>query len=179
MTLKEFLALPEEEPALEYEEGVARQKVSPKGRHSALQAALVERINHFAKPRRLAYAFPELRATFAGRSYVPDVAVYRWERIPSRPDGTVADDILTPPDLAVEIASPEQRLAGLIRRCLWYVQHGVQIALLVDPDDESVLLFRPGVEAQAFHGEELIDLADLLPGCRFTARELFAALRIE
>ncbi len=110
--------------------------MSPKGRHSALRAALVERINHFAKPRRLAYAFPELRATFAGRSYVPDVAVYRWERIPRRPDGTVVDDILTPPDLAVEIASPEQRLAGLIRRCLWHVQHGVQIRAAGRPDDE-------------------------------------------
>jgi len=40
-------------------------------------------------------------------------------------------------------------------------------------------VFRPGVEARASHGEELIDLADLLPGCRFTARELFAVLRIE
>lgn len=37
MTLDEFLALPEEEPALEYGEGVVTQKVSPKpiGRYSA------------------------------------------------------------------------------------------------------------------------------------------------
>ena len=36
MTLTEFLALPEEKPALEYENGEVTQKVSPKGRHSAL-----------------------------------------------------------------------------------------------------------------------------------------------
>jgi hypothetical protein len=37
MTLVEFLALPEEEPALEFADGRVEQKVSPKGKHSGLQ----------------------------------------------------------------------------------------------------------------------------------------------
>jgi Uma2 family endonuclease len=40
LTLDEFLKLPEEEPALEYVNGVVSQKVSPKGRHSSLQPVI-------------------------------------------------------------------------------------------------------------------------------------------
>src|SRR5947208_16599976 len=92
LTLEAFLKLPEKKPALEFEDGRATQKVSPKGRHSVLQAKVAEYLNRFAEPRKLAFAFPELRATYAGISLVPDVSVYRWERIPRDEAGRVADD---------------------------------------------------------------------------------------
>src|SRR5437870_13370038 len=91
LRLEEFLALPEQEPSLELEpDGTVSQKVSPKGQHSTLQLALCEHINEFARKQRLAMAFPELRAVYAGAAYVPDVAVYRWHRIPRTSDGKVA-----------------------------------------------------------------------------------------
>src|SRR4051794_7783917 len=96
MPLEEFLALPEEKPALEFEDGVVTQKVAPKGRHSTLQYRIAERFNHYAEPRKLAFAFPELRTTYAGASPVPDVAVYRWDRIPLDANGEVVDDFLEP-----------------------------------------------------------------------------------
>lgn len=148
LALEEFLKLPEEEPALEFEDGVAAQKVSPKGKHSWVQYAVAEQFNRFAGPSKLARAFTELRATFAGRSYVPDVAVYLWGRIPVDEAGKVGNDFFDPPDVAVEIVSPEQSVNAQVRRCLWYAANGVRLALLVDPADESVLLFRPGQPPQ-------------------------------
>ena len=56
LTLEEFLELPEQEPALEYESGEVTQKVSPQGRHSVLQGELVQRVNTFGRPRKLALA---------------------------------------------------------------------------------------------------------------------------
>jgi Uma2 family endonuclease len=180
LTLGEFLALPEAEPALELEpDGAVIQKVSPKGRHSTLQLALCDHINQFSRPRRLALALPELRAVFAGAAYVPDVAVYRWEHIPRLPDGKVADDFRLPPDIAIEIVSPEQSPNALVRRCVWYTANGVQVALLVDPADESVLLFRQDAAPRALRGQDPIDLADVLPGFQLTTGELFDALRLD
>src|SRR5438105_13738600 len=93
LTLDEFLALPEQEPALEREpDGTVSRRVSPRGQHSVLQLALCKHVNDFARPRHLALAFPELRTVFAGAAYVPDVVVYRWERIPQKADGKVAND---------------------------------------------------------------------------------------
>ncbi len=176
-TLEEFLKLPEEKPALEFADGVITQKVSPKGHHSILQAELIERINHAGLPGKRTRAFPELRVTFAGASYVPDVSVYRWQRIPVDADGRIANDFFEPPDVTVEIVSPNQSVNALVRRCLWYVAHGVQVTLLVDPKDDSVLTFRADRPASEWHGSDRIDLGDILPDLDLTVEQLFASLR--
>lgn len=178
LTLDQFLALPDEEPALEFDEGKVTQKVSPKLKHSQVQVELVARIQQFARPRALALPFSELRTTFAGKSYVPDVAIIRWARIPSDPDGRLADDFLEAPDVAVEIVSPGQRVNTLIRRCVWYVENGVSIALLLDPLDESVVAFRPSQQPRSLTGSDRIDLSEVLPGFDLTCQDLFDSLRV-
>ena len=179
MTLDEFLALPEEEPALEFgPDGRVTQKVSPRGKHSRLQGRMVKLIDAFAEPRRLGLAFSELRIVFGGAAYVPDVAVYRWERIPPTPDGEVPDDFTEPPDIAVEIISPGQSVTTLVRKCIWYVEHGVVLALLIDPLDRSVLLFRANAIPRALRTADQIDLTEVLPGFEATVDELFGALKL-
>ncbi len=179
LTLDEFLALPEQKPALEYADGRVTRKVAPKGRHSTLQAELVERINRVARPQRAARAWPELRTTFAGKSYVPDVVVYRAERIPRTATGEIPDDVGTAPDIAIEIVSPRQSVTSLVRRCLWYVANGVAAALLVDPADRSVIIFRPGGRTVARRGDDEVDLGDLVPELRFRVQELFDSLNAD
>lgn len=178
LTLKGFLELPEEEPAFEFLEGSVSQKVSPKGLHSRLQVTLVQRFNEIAEPGRLALAFSELRATFGGASVIPDVSIYRWDRIPVDEHGEIVNDFREPPDIAIEIVSPEQSTNALVRRCLWYVENGVAIALLVDPADRSVLLFRPGQIPRPLHGSEPIDVSEIVPGFALTVQELFDSLRL-
>lgn len=177
LTLEQFLKLPEEKPALEYEEGRITQKPLPKGKHSVLQLEVAEVINRVARPARLGRAFPELRFTFEGRSYVPDVSVYKRERIPRDPDGRVADDFFVPPDITIEILSPGQSLNAVIRRCAWYASNGVAGALLVNPADESVRLFFPGQQPRVLHYQDPIDLGDLLPGFHLTVDQLFDSLK--
>jgi Uma2 family endonuclease len=180
LSLEEFLALPEEEPALELEpDGTVVQKVSPQGQHSILQSTLCERINHFARRRRIAVALSELRGIYGGAAYVPDVSVYRWERIPRTPEGKVANRFELPPDVAIEIVSPDQSPNRLVRRCLWYVDHGAERALLVDPADESVLQFAAGLPPKAVAADEPIDFGTALPDFKLTAAELFDPLRLD
>jgi Uma2 family endonuclease len=178
MTLEEFLELPEEEPALEYIDGMVTQKVPPQGKHARLQPWLCARINAALEPKKLAMAFSELRTTYSGSSRVPGVAVYRWERIPKDANGEVANDFREPPDVAIEIISPGQRTNQLVRRCLWFIGHGVAVALLVDPDDKSVLIFRPDRIPIEAYGSDLIDLSDVLPGCGLQVDDIFSSLRL-
>ena len=177
MTVEEFLKLPEEKPALELDDGIVSQKVSPKGKHSRLQAAFEGHITRLAEARKLAMAFPELRTSFGGRSYVPDVAVFGWDRIPVDADGTIANDVIDPPDIAVEIVSPEQSVNALVRKCVWYTDNGVKISVLIDPQDESVVLFRPGLAPEVISGDDRIALDEVLADFELTVRELFDSLR--
>jgi Uma2 family endonuclease len=178
VTLKEFLSLPEEKPALEYIDGRVTQKVSPKGPHARLQIVLGRLFDNHAEPRKLGMAFSEARVTFGGDSLVPDVVFYRWDRIPHTATGRVVEDFTTPPDLVVEIISPGQRINALTARCRWYVDQGVPLVLLVDPRRERVMLFREGAEPSLISGDEPIDLEAVLPGFRLTARQLFEALYV-
>ena len=179
MTLEEFLRLRERKPALESIDGEVTQKVSPKARHSALQLEVALITNEQARPRRVARAFPEVRTTFGGRSLVPDVSVYRWDRIPTTADGEIADDFLEPPDIVVEVISPGQTVTRLRERCRWFVEHGVRIALLVVPRRRVVYRFHAREGEQALTGADRIDVVEVLPGLELTVDVIFAALRMD
>lgn len=142
ITLEEFLQLPETKPASEYINGNIIQKPMPKGRHSRLQGKLCATINQVAEDNKIAYAFPELRCTFGGRSIIPDIAVFQWERIPFTPDGDVPDNFDLAPDWTIEILSPDQRPNKVLGNILHCLEHGSHLGWFVDPDDLSILLFR-------------------------------------
>ena len=103
LTLAEFLQLPDTKPAREYIDGQIIQKPMPQGKHSVIQGELVPAINGVVKSRQIARAFPELRCTFGGRSTVPDIAVFTWNRIPRDENGAVANTFLAAPDWTIEI----------------------------------------------------------------------------
>ncbi|MGL5074845.1 MAG: Uma2 family endonuclease [Waterburya sp.] len=142
-SLEEFQKLPETKPASEYIKGEIVQKPMPKGKHSRLQLRLCNSINEQAESQKLAYAFPELRCSFGNRSIVPDIAVFKWSRIPFDTDGEVPNDFLLPPDWTIEILSPEQSSNRVIGNILYCLQHGCQLGWLIDPSDRSILVFQP------------------------------------
>ena len=107
---------------------------------------------------------------------MPDIAVYHWQRIPRTADGKIANDFRAPPDIAIEIVSPEQSTNALIRRSLWYVQHGVGIALLIDPSDESVIRWHAQDPTVVLRRMDGIDFGDAVPGLQFTVAEVFDTL---
>lgn len=176
LALEEFLRLPEEKPALELVAGRVTQKVSPRGPHGRLQLTLGMRFESFGAPTRLAAAFTETRVNFAGDSVVPDLIVYRWERVPHDEQGEVALDFMTPPDIAVEIISPGQTLRNLEDRCRWYVANGVPVSLLIHPRRRTVTCFRLAVEPETLSGNDRIALDQVLPGFQLTVAQLFDAL---
>jgi Uma2 family endonuclease len=179
MTLDQFLALPEKEPPLELFGGEVTQKVSPKMFQSAIQSFLISLFNAFCRPKRLGRAFSELRTEYAGISTVPDLVYFVWDRIPRSPSGKRLAEAMIPPDIAVEIVSPDQSVTDLLIRCLWYVANGVRIALLIDPDRLSVVLFRPGAEPIALRDTGSLDLTDVIPGFSIDVAELFAELDVD
>jgi len=177
MTLEQFLRLPERKPALEYDNGVVAQKVSPKGRHSALQSSLVEVFNRRIRPGKLGRAFTELRASYANLSRVPDIAVYRWDRIPRDDAGEVCDDFFAPPDIAVEIRSPGQRLNALLRRLRSFVQAGARAAVLLDPARKVMTVVRPDGGVAELRAGDVLDLTDVVPGLRLDVTAVFDELK--
>jgi Uma2 family endonuclease len=140
IAIDEFLQLPETKPASEFIHGEIIQKPMPQGEHSLLQVTLCETINQIAKLQKIAKAFPELRCVFGGLAIVPDIAVFRWERIPRSPSGRIANRFEIHPDWAIEILSPDQRYRQVLGKLLHCAEYGTELGWLLDAEDESVLV---------------------------------------
>jgi Uma2 family endonuclease len=141
LTLDEFLKLPESKPASEFINGQIIQKIMPQGKHSTVQSDLVPSVNAVLKPNHIARAYSELRCTFGGRSTVPDVSVFIWERIPRDEDGKVSNTFAIAPDWTIEILSPDQRQTKVVRNILHCLAHGTHMGWLIDPEEEMVFVY--------------------------------------
>ncbi len=150
LTLEQFLALPETKPASEYIDGQIIQKPMPQGEHSTLQGDLVSFVNGVLKPGKVGRAYPELRCTFGGRSTIPDVSVFCWERIPRRADGRVANRFELAPDWVIEILSPEQRQTKVVRNILHCLEHGAEMGWLLEPEESWIFVYGAGGSVQVF-----------------------------
>ncbi|MBW4578445.1 MAG: Uma2 family endonuclease [Tildeniella nuda ZEHNDER 1965/U140] len=177
ITLEEFLKLPETKPASEYINGAIIQKPMPKTRHSRLQARLISTINEEVEEKQIAYAFPELRCTFGGRSIIPDLAILTWSKIGLDTGGELLEDVFIAPDWTIEILSPEQgsnRVTGNILHCL---QHGCSLGWLIDPGDRSILAFLPKQEPVLYEGNDRLPVLKAV-NLELTVGQIFGWLKM-
>jgi Uma2 family endonuclease len=100
----------------------------------------------------------------------PDVAFVRQDRIPTpEPRGFWNG----PPDLAVEVLSPDDRTEDIRAKVAEYLTQAVPTVVVVDPDSRKVTVLRPATPELALATDDVLDLSDVVSGFRCTVRELF------
>jgi Uma2 family endonuclease len=113
----------------------------------------------------------------ADRSTIPDIAVFVWNRIPRDDNGEVANIFALAPDWTIEILSPDQSQTKVTKNILHCLKHGTQMSWLIDPNEQTVFVYRPKQETEVFDEPDA-----LLPGPFFaselelTVKDLFAWL---
>jgi len=178
ISLEAFLKLPETKPASEFVAGQIIQKPMPQGKHSTIQGDLVPAINTALKRERIARAYPELRCTFGGRSTVPDVAVFAWERIPRDDDGKVANVFAIAPDWTIEILSPDQSQTKVVRNILHCLSNGTNMGWLIDPEEELVFVYFADRTLAVFEEKDsLLPVPEFAAAFELTVGELFSWLK--
>lgn len=179
LTLEEFLVLPETKPYGEYIDGKVEQKPMPQGEHSLIQTCLSSQINEVGKSHKIALALTELRCNIEGRSFVPDISVFAWDRIPKTKTGRIANRIDTYPDWMIEILSPEQSANKVIKKIMVCLQAGTQLAWLIDPEDESVLILKPQQFPEIKSGVDILPVLDSLSTLKLSVGDLFSCLSLD
>jgi Uma2 family endonuclease len=177
ITLEEFLKLPETEPASEYIDGQIIQKPMPQGKHSVIRGELVTVINAVVKPQKIARVFPELRCTFDGRSIVPDVSVFVWNRIPRDESGAIANVFQAASDWIIEILSPDQSATKVTKKILHSLKHETQMGWLIDPDEQTIFVYQPKQQPEVFdEPEDLLPVASFASELQLTVGDVFGWL---
>jgi Uma2 family endonuclease len=179
ITLDEFLRLPEidEHPYLEYIDGRVEAKVSPQRKHSVITGRLITDLNAYAEPDERGLAFPELRCTFAGRSIILDVVFLLDEHIETDDRGEFLDPTFCPPDIDVEIVSPDQPVRKCREKMAFTVANGCPLGWLIDPKRRSVYVYRPHTSVERLPDDGALDGDPVLPGYRLPLTTLFGWLK--
>ena len=169
MTEDQFLQLCSDNGDLRMELTANRELIimPPAGLEGGWQEQeLVVQVGNWAKQDGTGRAFgPNAGYTLPnGAVRAPDVSwmpLSRWESL-SRDDQTKFGH--TFPDFAIELRSLSDSLRDLQDKMLEYMENGVRLGLLVDPQNRQVHVYRPDQPVEVLEGPSSVSADPVLPG---------------
>lgn len=110
----------------------------------------------------------------------PDAAFIRMERLPA--ESTGRDDPRThfmdgPPDLAVEIRSPDDSMPEMLEQAHLWLAVGAHEVWLIDGQHETIQILRTNGEPIRLEKADLLTSPAVLPGFTLSLARLFARRR--
>ncbi len=167
MSEREFLALPEEKPYLEYVDGVVLQKPMANRAHRLI-VQFLDYLIYGYQLRAGGDGGPEGRVRLPdGSGYrLPDTAYWTEQRFSG-------DDSV--PSLVIEVRSPGQTVAELRRKCRSFRANGVDVCWLIDPMARTVEVFEGDRDAEQLAADGVLE-ATVMPGFSLALSDLFAVL---
>jgi Uma2 family endonuclease len=175
---QEIASRPENaEKSLELIEGVIVEMSRPSWLHGVVTGEIYLYMRLFVKEHALGYVSVEagyiLLTSSEGKATVvgPDVAFVRLERAPNGlPKSGFAP---FPPDLAVEIISPNDTVYEINEKIALYLRAGTRLVWVVDPSSSRVTVHQPNQVPVIYDTTGILDGGDVLPGFQLPVRDIF------
>jgi Uma2 family endonuclease len=101
----------------------------------------------------------------------PDAAFVQKDRLP--PEDERQQFLRVVPDLVVEVVSPSDSHREVLAKVALYLELGVRLVWLVDPEAKTVTVYRIGRDPQVFTVADALDGEDVLPGFTFPVSVIF------
>ena len=164
---------------MEWVNGRAMQKVSPRRKHGLAQMRFATALDRWATRRRLGRVATEwdYRIQPPGevrRPLVPDVAFLSFAKVPEA-DDKAADIPRVAPDAVVEVLSPGDRAKDVNEKIRVYLASGTSVIFLVDTKRQEVIARDPET-SMTFKRADTVR-HESLPGFAMPAGELFSESR--
>jgi Uma2 family endonuclease len=99
-----------------------------------------------------------------------DVAYVSFAKMPP---GDVPAGPLPSPDLVIEVRSPSDRIAQLSAKASEYLEAGVAVVVVIDPDTQSLAVYRENEFPIRMHNGDELTLPDVLPGFAVRVSQFF------
>jgi Uma2 family endonuclease len=178
VSLDEFLAMELSEPELELMDGEAVQKPTAGKKHSQISVELIFRLQGFLRGTGVGDVDTELRHMEREQEWVflPDISVTLRERLAGV---SFADNrpVEVLPDFAIEVLSPDDRPGRLSRKIAHYMEAGVRVLWVIDPEVEEITVWEPGAHPRLVIAGQDLSAAPVLPGFTVNREELFGRVR--
>ena len=150
-------------------------EMSPAGfDHCGIAGNIGLALGTFVKPRRLgmiAVAEPGFQIAHDPDTVrAPDVAFVRADRIPL---GGVKGFFQGPPDIAVEVVSPNDRASEVMAKAQDWLQAGCPLVWVVDPETRTISIYRSRSEISVLSDTDTLTGGDVLAGFSVPVGEVF------
>ncbi|MCA8976683.1 MAG: Uma2 family endonuclease [Planctomycetes bacterium] len=172
-TADQLLAI--DEPGFRHElVGGELRRMSPAGYwHGAVAARLGELLGRHVREHGLGVTFGAetgfLLASDPDTVRAPDTAFVRESRRPPRGTGFFPG----PPDLAVEVTSPNGSFASVHDKALCWLEHGAILVWVVELQHRTVTVYRSRDRIHVLGPQDRLTGEDLVPGFAVTVADLF------
>lgn len=170
-TEADLLRMPKDGRKYELVDGQIR--VSPAGgQHGLIIVELTARLLAFVKRARWGYVFESSTGFRLPKGNVrsPDISFVARGRFKKEivPKGFIP----FPPDLAVEVLSPEDRPRFVLDKVGEYLDAGVRMVWVLDPEAHSASVYRSLTNVQTLSEKDQLRGEDVLPGFRCRLGEI-------
>ena len=169
------------EAGLDYDVELTNGRISIVGPSDIVSSEISSRLIAFlftwVNPRRLGRVFDSAGGFILPDSNLtaPDVSFVRAARLRQSP--RYFGELV--PDLVVEIKSQSDRIKPLVTKILNFITLGAVIGILIDPDEETVTVYRHQGEPTILNNGDILTLPELFPGWELAVSELWPPIFTE
>lgn len=173
VTAEELLRLSHPDKQVELVRGEVVVREPPAAWHGGVSNNVAYRLTGFVREHELGAVFGQDTgfqiAADPDTVRAPDAAFVRGERlaeIPRRGYPRLA------PDLVVEVLSPDDRPGEVLARIGQWLESGVRLVWVLDPEARQVRVHRPDGSLDLLGAADEVDGEDVLPGFRHPVPDL-------
>ncbi len=111
-----------------------------------------------------------------GAAFSPDAAWISDARLAAVPRSELRRFPHAAPEFVVEVMSPSDRLKRATEKMREWIRGGVELAWLIDADQKTIYVFRPGAEPEKLTGIEKIRGEGPVAGFELDLKDIWAGL---
>ena len=167
ITLEEFLESDLE--GYEYIKGELIPMPPTSVEHGYISVNLSSLLHLYVRENQLGRVLSDTGFQVGERVLIPDIAFLSTDRIPDDP--SKASPI--PPDLAVEVVSPSDKLNRIQEKVFAYLEAGTQLVWVLEPRAKSVTIYRSETNITTLTRNDTLSGEDVIEGFSCQVAELF------
>jgi len=162
----------DEDKEYEIVNGQPEEKVMGGAQHGGIGVRFIIRLGGFVEAQRLGGLYgPDTSFKIGENERLPDAAFVAASRIPEEGEPEGAWPI--PPDLAVEIISPNDLYEKVMTKVIEYLTNGVRQVWLISPEHRTVTIYSSPTDVKVLQETDELDGGEVIPGFRLRVAELF------
>lgn len=176
LTIEDYLAQPDDGRRTELVRGQIVEMNLPRPKHGKICQNIAARMFLHADEHHLGHVVSNDAAIITSRDpdtmRGADVAFYSFRRVPAgpMPDGYL--DVV--PEVAIEVRSPDDRWPALLAKVAEYLNAGVEVVVVLDPDSRTARTYRPNGDIEMLGDKQTLRLPEFSPLFTVAVAVLFA-----